>query len=210
MRGQLSHSISSSKAATMASAFWCPSLTWARLLSKEASLLPILGVLLLGGRMSVDWDLTAVSGASLCFCPGWSSKEDTTSSISSGSPGGDPGSLCSLYTSRYKDWISSLLVWGLPAGWWICLPQGPALAIPVGSLGGPSTPPPSAFGLQHVGTFHRASWGSGGYLPPTWSVPYETARHPSSTLPLRLTSPPRLPAFGSKSHVSFTSILLHQ
>ena len=43
-------------------------------------------------------------------------KEDTTSSISSGSLGGDPSSLCCLYTSRYRDWISSLLVWG-PTSW---------------------------------------------------------------------------------------------
>ena len=66
--------------------------------------------------MSVDWDLAAISNASSCFHPWQSSKEDTTSSISSGSPGGDPRSLCCLYTSRYKDWISSLLVWG-PTSW---------------------------------------------------------------------------------------------
>ena len=90
----------------------------ARLLSTEASLLPLLGVLLLGGLMTFDWDLAAVSGASLCFCPGQSSKEDTISSIISGSLGGDPSSLHSLYTSRYKDWISSLLVWG-PTSWMV-------------------------------------------------------------------------------------------
>ena len=87
----------------------------ARLLSTKASLLPLLGVLLPGGWMSVDRDLSAVSGA-FCFCPWWSSKEDTTSSISSVSLGGDPSSLCCLYTSRYKDWISSLLVWW-PTNW---------------------------------------------------------------------------------------------
>ena len=68
--------------------------------------------------MSVDWDLPSISDTSFCFCPWWSSKEDTTSSISSGSLGGDPSSLCCLYTSRYKDWISSLLVWG-PTNWMV-------------------------------------------------------------------------------------------
>ena len=66
--------------------------------------------------MSVDQDLAAISGASPCFCPWQSLKEDTTSSISSSSLGGDPSSLCSLSTSRYKDWISSLLVW-VPTRW---------------------------------------------------------------------------------------------
>ena len=66
--------------------------------------------------MSVSWDLAAISGAFLCFHPWWSLKEDTTSAISSGSPGGDPGSLHCLYTSRYKDCISFLLVWG-PTSW---------------------------------------------------------------------------------------------
>ena len=68
------------------------------------------------GQASGDWDLMAVSGAPLCFCPWQSSKEDTSSPISSGSPGGDPSSLHCLYTSRYRDWISSLLVWG-PTSW---------------------------------------------------------------------------------------------
>ena len=79
-------------------------------------LLPLLWVLLLGSQKSVDWNLTAISGTSLCFHPWQSSKEDTTSSISSGSPGGNHSSLHSLYTSMYKDWISSLLVWG-PISW---------------------------------------------------------------------------------------------
>ena len=105
MRGQLSHSISSSRVSAMASAFWWASPNLARLLSTEASLLPLPGVLLLGGWTSVDLDLTAISGALFCFCPWWPLKEDTTSSNSSASPGGDPSSLCCLYTSRYKDWI---------------------------------------------------------------------------------------------------------
>ena len=97
----------------MARVFWWASLMLAKLLSTEASILPLPGVLLHGGQVSGDWDLMAVSGAPFCFHPWWSSKEDTTSSISSGSPGGDPSSLCCLYTSRYRDLVSSLLVWGL-------------------------------------------------------------------------------------------------
>ena len=116
VRGWLSHSISSSRVATMARAFWWASLTLAKHLSTEASLPTLLGVLLLGGWASVDWDLTAISGVFSCFCSRWSLQEDTASSINSGSPGGDPSSLCCLYTSRYKDWISSLLVWG-PISW---------------------------------------------------------------------------------------------
>ena len=114
--GWLSCSISSSRAATMARAFWWASLTLTKLLSSEASLLSLQGVLLLWSWVSVDWDLTAISGAFFCFHPWQTSKEDTTSSISSGSLGGDPSSLCCLYTSRYRDWISSLLVWG-PTSW---------------------------------------------------------------------------------------------
>ena len=108
--GQLSHSISFSRAAAMASTLWWAPVTLARLLSTEDSLLPLSGVQYLGGQTSFGWDLAAVSDVLLCFYPWQSSKEDTTSSISSGSPGGDPGSLCCLYTSRYKDCISFLLV----------------------------------------------------------------------------------------------------
>ena len=108
--GWLSHSISSSKAATMASAFCWVFLTLARLLSTEDSLLSLLGVWFLGGQMSIDRYWATVSGALLCFCPWQSSKEDTTSSINSSSPGGNPGSLHCLYTSRYKDCNSSLMV----------------------------------------------------------------------------------------------------
>ena len=129
--GQLSHSISFSRAAAMAITFWWAPPTFTRLLSTEDSLLPLSGVWCPGGWTSFGWGLAAVSGALLCFHPWQSSKEDTTSSISSGSPGGDPGSLCCLYTLRYKDFISFLLVWGLPAGQQISLPQGPALATPV-------------------------------------------------------------------------------
>ena len=51
---QLSHSISSSKAAAVATALQWASLTLAMSPSAEVSLLPLLGVLLLGGWMS-DW-----------------------------------------------------------------------------------------------------------------------------------------------------------
>ena len=106
----MSHSISSSKAAAMAIAFWWAFLTLARLLSTEDSLLSLLGVQFLGGQMSVNQYWATVSSALLCFLPWQSLKEDTTSSINSGSPGGNSGSLHCLYTSRYKDCNSSLLV----------------------------------------------------------------------------------------------------
>ena len=72
-----------------------------------------LKVQLWGGWMSIDWCQATASDAFLCLCPWQSSKEDTTSSNNSGSPGGDPGSLLCLYTSRYKDCNSSLLLWEL-------------------------------------------------------------------------------------------------
>ena len=79
--------------------------------------------------MAISQDLAAVSGALICFHPWQSLKEDTTSSINSGSPGGDPRSLCCIYTSRYRDCNSSLLGEGLPAGWQISLPQGRGLEL---------------------------------------------------------------------------------
>ena len=109
-RGQLSHFISSSKATTMASAFRWAFLTLARLLSTENSILSLSGVQFLGCQTSIDWYWATVSGTLLCFCPWQSLKEDTTSSINSGSPGGNQGSLHCLYTSRYKDCNSFLLV----------------------------------------------------------------------------------------------------
>ena len=96
-RGWLSHSISSSKAAAITRVLWWASLTLVRLLSLEASLL--WGFLLLGGWTSVELGSPDICGVSLCSHPWQSSKEDTTSATSSGSPGGDPGSLQSLYTS---------------------------------------------------------------------------------------------------------------
>ena len=99
MRGQLSHSISSCKVATMARAFWWASLTSARLLSTEAYLLPLQGVLLLGGWTSVGLDSSVFCGVLPLSHPCQFSKGATTSAMSPGSPGGDPGSLQSLYTS---------------------------------------------------------------------------------------------------------------
>ena len=173
--------------------------------------LPLRG-LVTGGWMSFSWGLAAVSGALLCFCPWCSLKEDTTSSISYGSPGGDPSSLHCLYTLRYKDCISSLLLWGPPAGWWISLPQGPALATPVDGISRLFALPLSVLGLWHDGTSHRASWGGGGYLPSTSPVPQGTALCPSPFLPLILTSPSwpptlcQLEPYPSCSH-SFASLI---
>ena len=47
---QLSHSIFSSKVAAVARALWWASLTLARFLSAAVFLLPLLGILLLGGQ----------------------------------------------------------------------------------------------------------------------------------------------------------------
>ena len=41
-----------------------------------------------------------------------------------------------------------------PAGWWVCLPQGPIRAYAVGSPGGQLTLPPSVLRMQHARTFH--------------------------------------------------------
>ena len=59
---------------------------------------PPLGVLLLRGWTSVELGSPDICGASLHSHPWQSSKKDTTSATSSGSLGGDPGSLWSLYT----------------------------------------------------------------------------------------------------------------
>ena len=62
---------------------------------------PLLGVLILGSQMSVEPGFSIIHRGSPHFCLRWSSWEDTTSAVSSsvhfGSPGGDPGSLQSLY-----------------------------------------------------------------------------------------------------------------
>ena len=42
---------------------------------------------------------------------------------------------------------------GVPAGWWVCPPQGPIEAYADGGPGRQLTPPPSALHRQHAGTF---------------------------------------------------------
>ena len=83
----------------MARAFWWASLTSVRLLSTEAPLLPLLGVLLPGVWTSARLCSLIACGVLLLSHPWQSSNGDTISAISSGSPGGDPGSLWSLYIS---------------------------------------------------------------------------------------------------------------
>ena len=93
---QLNLSISSLRVATMASAFWWASQTVARLLSTKLSLFPSWGMLLLKEWGSSGQGLAMAVGAFSPFCPWWSSREDSTSSSSTGSPGGDLESLYSL------------------------------------------------------------------------------------------------------------------
>ena len=66
----------------------------AKLFSMEVSLFP--GTLLFEGSALTDQGLMVTLDVLTSFCPWQPSKEDTTSSISSGFPGGDPGSLCCL------------------------------------------------------------------------------------------------------------------
>ena len=80
----------------MASTFWWASCTVAKLLSTKLSLFSFQEAPLLEGWGSAGQDL-AVAADVLSSLPSWqSSREDTTSSSYAGSPGGDPGSLCSL------------------------------------------------------------------------------------------------------------------
>ena len=83
----------------MARAFWWASLASVTLLSTEAPLLPLLGVLLLGVQMSARLGSLIACGILLLSHPWQSADEDTTSATSSSSLRGDPGSLQSLYTS---------------------------------------------------------------------------------------------------------------
>ena len=68
----------------------------------EVSLLPLLGVLLFGGWMSVGPGSSILHDGLSPFHLRWSLSEDTisavSSSIHSGSPNGDPGCLLGLYT----------------------------------------------------------------------------------------------------------------
>ena len=73
-------------------------------------------VLLLGGWPSARPGSSKPCSGLPSFCLRWSYREDTTLavnfSIRSSPQGGNPGSLLSLYTWKYKYLNSSLLVWG--------------------------------------------------------------------------------------------------
>ena len=93
-RGWLRLSISPLRAAAVASTFCWASLMGAKLFSIDVSL--FLVALPFEGWASKDWDLAVAPGVLSFFCPWWHSKEDTTSSVNSSSPGSNPGSLCWL------------------------------------------------------------------------------------------------------------------
>ena len=93
---QLNLSISPLRAATAASAFGWATCTMAKLLSTKLSPFSFWEALLLKGWGSASQDLVVVADAPSSLCPWQSLREDTTSSSNAGSPGGDPGSLCSL------------------------------------------------------------------------------------------------------------------
>ena len=75
----------------------------------------------------------------------------------------------------------------LPAGWQMHLPQGPALAGHVSSLGGPYALPLSTLALRHAETSCAVSRGNGDYLPPIWPAPPGIVQHLSVILSLKLT-----------------------
>ena len=79
---------------------------------------------------------------------------------------------------------------GLPAGWWISLPLGPALVAPFDNLDRLFALPLFILGLWHGETFRKASLGGGDYLPPTLPVPRGRALYPLPSQFLIPTSPP--------------------
>ena len=172
MRGWLSHSISSSKVATVVRAFWWASLTSARLLSTEAPLSPLLGVLLLEGQTSAGLSFPVICDVLPLSCPWQSSKEATTSSTSFGSLEETlvASRVCILHNRGI--WTPPYCSGALPAGWQIHPPWGPASAGHVSGLSRPYTLPPSALALRHAETSCAVSWGNGGYLPPS-SLPFQ-------------------------------------
>ena len=95
---QLSLSISSSRVDMVASTLWWASCIMARLLSTESSFLVLWGAWLLEEWGPSAWGHAVAAGSSSSSHLWWFGREDSTSSSIAGSPGGDPGSLCSLYT----------------------------------------------------------------------------------------------------------------
>ena len=115
-----------------------------------------------------------------------------------------------VYTPHSKGTRSPSYQSGAPtAGWWICLPQGPALAIRVGSLSRPYALPLSTLAPRCAETSCGASQGHGGYLPPTQPAPQGTVQHPLIILFLVQQALPCCLLFGSKGLVPFASIFLH-
>ena len=80
----------------MASAFWWASHMVPRLLPAGLSLFPFWEAPLLKGWGSSRWGLAVAADDLSSLHPWQSLREDSTSSSNAGSPGGDPGSLCSL------------------------------------------------------------------------------------------------------------------
>ena len=118
---QLNLSISSSRVATAASTFWWAVHTMARLCSMESLFLLLWGALLPEEWEPPGWGCAAASGVFSSSHLGLSGREAITSSSKAGSPGGDPGSLCNLYTSKYISSSSSLVVSG-PTSWTVGMP----------------------------------------------------------------------------------------
>ena len=190
----LSHSISSSRAATVASAFGGAFLTLARLLSIKDSLLPLLGVCFLGVRHPLARNLLLSLVSSFVSALGGHQRktppppsilvlpveiqEVSTACI-------PPGTKTVILPGWYE---------GLPAGWQISPPKGPALVTPFNDLSRLFAPPSFVLALWHDRTFCRASLDGGDYLPPTLPVPPGTALHPLPSWLLIQTSPPWLPA----------------
>ena len=164
--GQLSHSISSSRVAAVARALQWASLISARLLSVEMSVLPLLGVLPLGGWMLTGLGSSIIHGDLLPSHPWWSSRKDTTSETSSSICSGSPGEtlvasgVCKPH--NIGTWTPPYWSEVLPARWQGHLPWGPALEGHVSSLSRSYVPPLSTLSLRHAGTFHAGWQGNGG------------------------------------------------
>ena len=180
---QLSLLISSSRVATVANSFWWAVRTMARLRTTELSFLLLWRVLLLEEWEPPGWGCTAASGVlSSSSLFGWSGTEAITSLSMAGSPGGDPGSLCNLYTSKYISSSSFLVVSG-PTSWssgYACLQV--QLRHVCRWPGRQFVPPLSALWWQHARTFHTILLGNGGCPQPICSESPGIALHPSPFL----------------------------